>query len=154
MWTYSESQGIVLSYSYFINNIQMQFQSRLKNYENKSTLRVPILNAISQPVPQFAISILERQSMATRTTYRCASCAIMEIPLFQIVSFFFYIYWLSCVCTHVEIRQLLEVRQQLLEVNSLLPCGFWGSNSSHHAWRQAPSPAEPSCWAKSYRLFI
>lgn len=35
---------------------------------------------------------------------------------------------------------------------SIWVCGE--SNSDHHAWQQAPSPAEPSCWPFSCHLRV
>lgn len=38
----------------------------------------------------------------------------------------------------------MEVKGQPTGVNSFSPqCGFWGSESGHHSWQQAPLPTEP-----------
>lgn len=39
----------------------------------------------------------------------------------------------------------MEIRGQLARIDCFLPtCGFWGLNSGHQPWHQAPLPTEPS----------
>lgn len=52
---------------------------------------------------------------------------------------------LYCPGTHVDIRE------QLVGVSSFVPSsGYQGLNLGGQTWRQAPYPAEPSCWLPPY----
>lgn len=73
-----------------------------------------------------------------------------EIP-FQ---FFFYLLSVYVgihvyVCTHMSHGTYVEVRRQLVKVNSFpSPCRSRGLNSGHQAWQQAPFSTGSTCWTR------
>lgn len=133
--------------------LKCSFQSSLRNYENKLTLRVSALTALSPPAPQVSVSVTGRQSMAARTTHRRAPCPSMETPSVHnradslSNTFLYMCLWSVCVCMCGGQRTTYGVQ---------FSPAMWilGSNSRHPAWRQVPSPREPSFWGKAYRLCI
>lgn len=68
----------------------------------------------------------------------------------NICCYFYYIFIYLCMCVSVWATPChgipMEVREQLLGVNALLPpCESQRSNSCHQAWQQALLPAELPC---------
>lgn len=61
----------------------------------------------------------------------------------QVFKFLLHLFvCLECVCILVCHSTHVDVRGPSLGVCSLLPCGFWKSNTGHQTWQQEPLPTD------------